>query len=232
MAYRLIDDSPAFGPLEPVRKPALGRHRARRLMLLILASVAIVCAWRVSASRVVELGDDPHLFHAQVAAHWQSGDVLLLIRHAERCDRSEHLCAGDPTGITVQGSEAAGQVGEGLRQLGLSRAQMVSSEALRTRQTAEAIAGHSVPTADWASECGSDFSRAALAHKRPGENLVVVTHSGCIDRFERTAGIAGGGRSSEYTEALFVELDGVHPAQILGSVASAQWQGQALGPQR
>ena len=232
MAYLLIDDSPAVGPLDPVRKCAPARHRARWLMLLVAASVAIVCVWLASAARVVELGGDPRLFHAQVAAHWQSGDVLLLIRHAERCDRSEHLCAGTPTGITVPGSDAAGQVGEGLRQLGLSRAQMFSSEAVRTRQTAEAIAGHSVPTADWASDCDSDFSRAAVAHKRPGENLVVITHSGCIDHFERTAGIAGGGRTSEYTEALFVAVDGVHPARILGSVAPAQWQGLALEPQR
>ena len=181
---------------------------------------------------MVELGDDPRLFHSQVAAQWQRGDVLLLIRHAERCDRSAHLCAGHPTGITVPGSDAAGRVGDGLRTLGLSRAQIVSSEALRTRQTAEAIAGHTVPTADWASDCDSDFSRAAMTHKRPGENLVVVTHSGCIDHFERSAGIAGGGRSSEYTAALFVAVDGVHPARILGSVAPAQWQGLALESQR
>ncbi|MHC8406814.1 lipopolysaccharide core heptose(II)-phosphate phosphatase PmrG [Pseudomonas sp. TMB3-21] len=231
MAYMLIEDSPAIGPLEPVQKTTPARHPARWLMLLA-ASIAIVCAWLASASRVVELGGDPRLFHDQVAAHWQSGDVLLLIRHAERCDRSGHICAGEPTGITVKGSDAAAQVGEGLRKLGLSRAQTVSSEAVRTRQTAEAIAGHKVPTADWASECDRDFSRAAVAHKHPGENLVVVTHSGCIDHFEREAGIAGGGRSSEFTEAVFVAVDGVHPARILGSVASAQWQSLAQEPQR
>lgn len=232
MASILIDDSLAIGPLDPVRKSPPVRHRARWLALLVLASVAIVCAWLASATRVVELGGDPRLFHAQVAAHWQRGDVLLLIRHAERCDRSEHRCAGDPTGITVQGSAAAGWVAEGLGKLGLSRAQLVSSEAVRTRQTAEVLAGHSVPTADWASNCDSDFSRAAMAHKRPGENLVVVTHSGCIDHFERTAGIAAGERSSDYTEALFVAVDGVHPARILGSVGAAQWQGLAQEAQR
>lgn len=232
MAYILIDDSLTAGPCEPVRTPAAARHRTVWLMLLVVASVTIVGAWLASASRVVDLGSDPRLFHAQIAARWQRGDVLLLIRHAERCDRSEHLCAGNPAGITFHGSDAAGRVGQGLRTLGLSRAQMVASETVRTRQTAEVIAGHSVLTADWASVCDSEFSRAAMAHKRPGENLVVVTHSGCIDHFERTAGIVGGGRDSDYTEALFVAVDGVNPPRILGSVAPGQWQGLALEPQR
>lgn len=223
MAYILIDDSLPSGPL----LPAPVRRRVRWAMLLVIASAAAVAVWFASASRVVELGSDPSLFQTQVAAHWRSGDVLLLIRHAERCDRSEHLCAGDHAGITLQGSDAAGQVSEGLRQLGLNRLQIVSSEALRTRQTAEVIAGHPVPTADWAGDCDTGFSQAALAHKRPGENLAVVTHSGCIDHFERTAGIAAGERSSAYTEALFIAVDGVHSPRILGSVAPSQWQSLA-----
>jgi phosphohistidine phosphatase SixA len=232
MAYILIDDSLTVGPRGPARKRTLARHPAVWLTLLMVASVAIVGAWRASTSRVVRLGGDPRLFHAQVAARWHSGNVLLLIRHAERCDRSRHPCAGDTAGITVPGSEAAKRVGEGLSKLGLGRAQIVSSAAVRTRQTAEGVAGHAVPVADWAGDCAQDFSRAAISHKRPGENLVVITHSGCIDHFERTAGIAGGERSSEYTEALFVAVDGVHPARLLGSVTSAQWQGLALEPQR
>ncbi len=33
---------------------------------------------------------------------------------------------------------------------------------------------------------------AVQAHKAGGENLILITHSGCIDQFERKVGVPGG----------------------------------------
>jgi phosphohistidine phosphatase SixA len=100
-------------------------------------------------------------------------------------------CLDDPTGITVAGSEAAGRVGQGLRQLGLAGADVFSSPKLRTRQTAHFLLGQDAATQDWLETCDKQFADEALARKRSGHNLVLVTHNGCIDHFARQQRVAG-----------------------------------------
>lgn len=114
-----------------------------------------------------------------------------MIRHAERCDSAPGPCLDDPTGITVAGSQAAMRVGQGLQQLGLGTADQYSSPKLRTRQTAHFILGQAVPSEDWLENCDSQFPAEALARKRPGHNLVLVTHNGCIDHFQRQLHVLG-----------------------------------------
>ena len=62
-----------------------------------------------------------------------------------------------------------------------------------------------------------------LAHKKAHENLVLITHSGCIDQFQRKLGVRAGQRDSAYTQAFFVKVDGKQAPRILGSLDAMDW---------
>ena len=109
-------------------------------------------------------------------------------------------------------------------QLGLNNADMLSSPKLRTRQTAHFILGQAVASEDWLEGCDNQFASEALSRKRPGHNLVLVTHNGCIDHFARQQNVTGGERQSGYASALFVSVDGIGKARILGRLNEPDWQ--------
>ncbi|MEX5571645.1 histidine phosphatase family protein [Pseudomonas lijiangensis] len=191
--------------------------------LLLLALLSAVFVWMLSATRIVDLGVDDNMSKSGLYGLWAKGDVVVMIRHAERCDRSHNACMDSSDGITVVGSQAAMKVGDGLQQLGLEKARIITSPLTRTRQTADLISGGSAQTQRWVEECDSGFKEALLAHKKPGENLVVITHSGCIDHFERKMGVRGGQRGSAYTQAFFVRVDGRHAPKMLGALGAEYW---------
>ena len=41
------------------------------------------------------------LIDSGLSEHWESGNVIFLIRHEERCDRSNNPCLGPDEGITA-----------------------------------------------------------------------------------------------------------------------------------
>ena len=172
----------------------------------------------------MSLGSEQQMLDSGVYADWTRGKVIVLIRHAERCDRSDNPCLGDPSGITIEGSQAAIAVGNGLQGLGLDNAEVLTSPEYRTRQTAHFIFGKEVASRDWIGECDRDFARTALHSKQPGVNLVLVTHSGCIDHVERQLKVPGGERSSEYASALFVSMNSDGKARILGQLNANEWR--------
>ena len=172
----------------------------------------------------MSLGSEQQLLDSGVYADWAKGKVIVLIRHAERCDRSDNPCLGDPSGITIEGSKAAVDVGTGLQHLGLDNSEILTSPEYRTRQTAHFIFGKEIASRDWIGECDHDFPHAALQSKRPGVTLVLVTHSGCIDHVERQLKVPGGERSSEYASALFVSMNRDGKARILGQMNANEWR--------
>lgn len=45
---------------------------------------------------------------------WRDGDVIVLVRHEERCDRSTNPCLGPVEGLTINGSQQAGKLAKPL----------------------------------------------------------------------------------------------------------------------
>lgn len=191
------------------------------VMVVVLAAVA---AWLVTATHVIDLNRASSSISMQLLETWSRGEAVVLIRHAERCDRSGAACLGPADGITVDGSRAASVVGIGLNQLGLDKARILASPLTRTRQTAAFIAGREVETQSWLEDCDRDFHDKALGLKRAHENLVLITHSGCIDHFERQMGLAAGSRSSSYAQAFFIQVNGSGEARIMGALSAGDWK--------
>ncbi|RMN76753.1 hypothetical protein ALQ53_04112, partial [Pseudomonas cannabina] len=75
-------------------------HRRFKLHQNIVSiSVAVtlmaICAWfftAFSSVHVVNLGAGNNLKVSGLRDQWLRGDVVVMIRHAERCDRSTNPC--------------------------------------------------------------------------------------------------------------------------------------------
>lgn len=216
----LNNDSSILGPV--FRPPRLA---FRHLLLIVISLVlGMLVFWYLTATPIVDLGTGDNLINSELKERWMQGGVVVMVRHAERCDRSGNACLDDAEGITIKGRDAALAVGAGLRKLGLEKTRIITSPSIRTRQTANFMYGRSVMTEDWVSDCDTNFEDVVLANKRANENLILVTHSGCIDQFERKMGVRAGGRFSAYAETLFVRLDGKHKPRIIGSLNATKWK--------
>ncbi len=229
MVHTLIND--AILP----RKPFWTSQVHNRPLVRLASSVATVAlvafsGWFFTSTSLADLGMTGDRGKAELSRRWAQGDMVVLIRHAERCDRSGNPCMANLDGITKNGANAALAVGTGLQRLGLQHARIIASPLTRTQQTADLISARAVPAQAWVSECNSGFKDAVLANKKPQENLVLITHSGCIDQFERKMGVRSADRDSEYTQAFFVQVDGRHAPKILGSLDSAHWQNLTTEP--
>lgn len=222
----MLHDAVLDQTLTPARP---GRRRRLRsatflLGLCTLLALAVSSLWLFRGLAIVDLGSERQMRNSGVYADWAKGEVIVLVRHAERCDRSRNPCLDDPQGITQAGSQAAAQVGEGLQRLGLEHADILASPLTRTQQTAHFMFGKLAASEDWLQQCNKGFADNALARKAAERNLVLVTHSGCIDQLERQLNVPGGERSSAYAEAVFVSVGASGKPRILGRMNAPEWR--------
>jgi phosphohistidine phosphatase SixA len=189
------------------------------VVLVIIAGVTGFAFWPRSPVNVVTAGAATK---ADLLQRWQAGEVVALVRHTERCDRSTNPCLGPADGITQAGSVAAAAVGQGFLRLGLSQTNVLSSPVTRTVQTSHYMLGKDAMTQEWLSICGKTLRNDVVAHKVAHRNLVLVTHSGCIHEFEAQTGFKHV-KKSEYGSSLFVSISADGKLQVLGIVNANDW---------
>ncbi|QTD36086.1 histidine phosphatase family protein [Pseudomonas fluorescens] len=207
---------------------AAGKQRRRSrpgklLTMLGSALVVVLVSGFVWWPRTpVDLGHAGKTARAEWAQAWQAGEVVALVRHTERCDRSDNACLGPADGITRVGTAAAAKVGQGFVTLGMQHAQVLSSPLTRTTQTAHFMFGQDADTQDWLATCGPTLRDEVVAHKIAQRNLVLVTHSGCISDFEKQTGFPHAA-SAEYGSTLFVRINEKKQLKVLGVMNSDAW---------
>ncbi|WP_455926000.1 lipopolysaccharide core heptose(II)-phosphate phosphatase PmrG [Pseudomonas putida] len=199
------------------------RRRTLAIALAAVAASASLTGWALHPTGPADLSDGKTMRHSGLKAAWQAGNVAVLVRHGERCDRSDGACLGDADGITLDGSRVASDVGNDLQAMGMTQAQVLTSPLTRTRQTAMFMFGAAATPQNWLADCRKTILSDVVAHKQPGHNLVLVTHSECINALEKQAGIRGGSGPG-YASALFVTVDPITGAShVLGAVNPSQW---------
>jgi len=172
-------------------------------LLVVLLSVA--------AYSIVKKPTLMNFAHGTVAdisnlkAAWAKGDLIVFVRHAERCDQSTADCLGLKDGITVRGSEAARGVGKEYQLLGLESTDVFASPLPRTSQTATFMFDRPVATQTWLADCRATLLINSIKHKVAGRNLILVTHSDCIREVEKGMKVVLPGKPA-YTSSLFVSL--------------------------
>lgn len=206
------------------------RHKPARLALFIVGTLLVTAVTAISL-RPVPLSDlaQGHQLHkVNFFPLWEKGDLVVLMRHAERCDRSTNPCLAQPDGITVTGKRVADQLGQALHQLGLGQATLYNSPMRRTEQTSAYAFNRTTPGQDWLINCRNSMLDDVLKHKLDGHNLVLVTHSECIVELEKSLNISAP-RLPDYASSLIVSVNpDDHRAKVLGYIDAADW-GRVLG---
>ncbi|AYG44973.1 histidine phosphatase family protein [Pseudomonas sp. Leaf58] len=220
MLQGVIDKYPALRLFQATRQPSRSMLVTALCMLLALV---VTAAWAHSCTAVPTLGPPNFLQSSGLYADWSNGSVIVVLRHAERCDRSGGACLGDPTGITVAGSQVAADVGRGLQRLGLEKTDVWASPEVRTQQTAHALFGKTIATQNWLNQCDDQFAKNAFALKRSGHNLLLVSHSGCMEQLELALEVPSSAISNNYASALFITLGSDGKAKLLGQMAASEW---------
>lgn len=169
---------------------------------------------------VENLDSHKKLIDAGLSEHWKSGNVILLIRHEERCDRSNIPCLAPDEGITAFGSERAKETGIRLKaHFEFDDAVISTSPMTRTVQTSDFMIGKASLLSDREAICGNDIVDKLLEHKHSGRNLIVMTHNTCMKDLIRSSGHRHSW-SPEYGSLLFSKTTSKNEIQIVGTLNS------------
>ena len=204
--------------------------------------------WRVSASvftllLIVSIGffrqPDPFTHISErssieafnLSSHWAQGNVVALIRHAERCDHSDHQCLDGDTGITSLGKDIAIGMGDNFEHV-LTKDHTVfyNSPLKRTYQTAQFMFDGSSISQEWLHDnCKERFLEEIFEHKNEGINMVLVTHSTCINNLHtlnnKNLVTIDAGTDKNYAVTVFLAVSKTdQKAYVLGYSYANDWE--------
>lgn len=192
------------------------------------AAAAVVLTSQLLADpKPVDLSENPFALTTNLLAEWQDGDLIVLVRHLERCSRVDAACLGEPTGITQRSTAAGLELREQFLGLGLAATDIYSSPLVRTSQTRSLLFPESTANEDFLYQCKENFVQDALAKKVPGRNLVLVTHSSCMDEANESLNYAE--VDYEYGASVFINVESPTEQQILGFIDADDWS-RTLNP--
>lgn len=198
----------------------------RRLSMLLLAVAAPVAlaAFVLLPPAMPDLAESPAEQRQFLQESWASGDSIVVVRHLERCDRANVPCLVDKDGLTARSVSVAEELSDDFFQLGLHQADIYNSPLARTDQTADLLFSSLSSDQQWLYECRKEDTllRDALAYKKPGRNLVLITHSSCIARFEDALGFSSD--TPEYGASIFLSAEPRRKdVMLLGFVDVDDW---------
>jgi phosphohistidine phosphatase SixA len=203
----------------------LSRFAPWRNAAVILASALLAVPLTVLLLRPAAV---PDLAHGNVAgaralqAGWARGDLIVLVRHVERCDHSSAACLSGNDGITDRSRSVAVSVGAQFEQLGLDKADIYNSPLIRTAQTAGYMFNKVGVGEDWLINCKGTMLRDALAHKVAGRNLILVTHSECMAQLEKDLKLPSA--TLGYGASLFLSAEKPQTPRMLGFIEASDWR--------
>lgn len=202
------------------RRPRLKRLKRLCLGLAVVGVLLASSQWWPVSPTNLSVGN--RLLTSGVLASWRDGNLIVLVRHEERCDRSENPCFGPADGLTIHGTEQAEKTGQAFKTLGMEGSDVLSSPTTRTAQTSLFMFGKTLLSPGPLAICGDAMGEEMLTHKLPGRNLVLITHSACINDFEQALGYPHA-VAAEYGSALFVEVLGNGKFKAVGMMNSEDW---------
>lgn len=203
----------------------LSRWARYRNTAVVLASALLVVPLTAFLLRPAAVQD---LAHGNVpgaralAAGWARGDMIVLVRHVERCDHSTAACLSGNDGITDRSRSVAVGVGAQFDRLGLDKADIYNSPVIRTAQTAGYMFNKVGVGEDWLINCRGTMLRDALAHKVAGHNLILVTHSECMSQLEKDLKLPAS--TLGYGASLFISAETPQAPRMLGFIEASDWR--------
>ena len=150
------------------------------ILILLVTTIATYLAFQVTQVESLLIKGSKGLFDLE--AHWAKGNVALLVRHTERCDRSGSPCFDGTDGITVLGKAEAIKIGKALGKLLKQEADIYNSPLKRTQQTANFMFPGKSVDKEWLRDgCEENLLDDIFKYKKEAKNLILVTHNKCIE---------------------------------------------------
>ncbi|WP_085728029.1 histidine phosphatase family protein [Pseudomonas sp. R37(2017)] len=202
----------------------LNRFARYRNALVVLASTLLVIPLTVFLLRPATA---PDLAHGNASGAqalltgWAKGDLIVLVRHVERCDHSSAPCLIGNDGITERSRSVATSVGAHFQSLGLDKTDIYNSPILRAAQTANFMFNKVGTGEFWLISCKGTMLRDALAHKVVGRNLILVTHSECMAQLEKDLDLPTS--TLGYGASLFISVETPQAPRMLGFIEASDW---------
>lgn len=163
-------------------------------LLVMFVSVSIIYIVRAPA----------RLNMKDVAEINQKHPIIFLIRHGERCDRSQKVCLSEHEGITVDGANKAQQYGDKFRKM-FPFYSLYSTNTLRTMQTANFFSGGKTAAIPDISTCDDDAVNNILKISKSDHVTVIFTHNHCLSRIAKK--MNGWRFKPDYMDALVLHLE-------------------------
>ena len=201
----------------------LKRLKKYRLPVLGIGVIGLLLTgFLLWPSSPLDLGVGNRLVTSGVLASWRQGDLVVLVRHEERCDRSTNPCFGPASGLTIQGTQRATELGKAFDSLGMEATDVLSSPTTRTAQTSLFMFGKTELSPGPLAICGDAMAEEILSHKQPSRNLMLITHSACMSDFQTSLGFPHAA-AAEYGSALFVKVLPNGKLEAMGTLRIQQW---------
>jgi len=210
-----------FGVKCSIDLSALARFRNTWVVLAALVLVIPLTLWLLAPAAIPDLAHGNVAGAQALATGWVKGEMIVLVRHGERCDHSKAVCLSGNDGITDRSRSVAVAVGARYEQLGLNNADIYNSPMVRTVQTAGYMFNRAAVGEDWLISCKGRMLQEALAHKVPGRNLILVTHSECMTQLQKDLRLPTDIQG--YGAALFITADNTQAPQMLGVIEASDW---------
>ncbi|MFZ6047555.1 hypothetical protein ACFW0H_15725 [Pseudomonas sp. CR3202] len=204
---------------------SLALLKKRELFLLVVSiyTTAVAAQGFLYERKIPDLARADQDKRGELLRHWQQGDLVVLVRHVERCDHSEAPCLDVEDGITSRAVAVAAELGGDFKALGLELTDVYTSPVTRAMQTSAYMFNSKVPQQDWLSNCKEAFHDEIVRHKKPHRNLVLVTHSECMNNLQDSLALPAY-RTPHYGESLFLTLaDSTTNLKVMGSLRAPDW---------
>jgi hypothetical protein len=209
-----------FGVKRSISLSGLARYRNTWVVLGASLLVIPLTLWLLAPAAVPDLAHGNVSGDRALATGWAKGDMIVLVRHVERCDHSPAPCLSGDDGITDRSRSVAVDVGAQFEHLGLNNADIYNSPMLRTVQTTGYMFNRAA-SEDWLISCKGHILQEALAHKLPGRNLILVTHSECMAELEKDLNTPVS--DPGYGSSLFVSVANKADPRVLGFIEASDW---------
>ncbi|MHC8365147.1 lipopolysaccharide core heptose(II)-phosphate phosphatase PmrG [Pseudomonas sp. ZT5P21] len=211
-----------FGVTRSIDLSRFARYRNTAVVLASVLLMIPLAVWLLRPAAVPDLAHGNVAGAQALSSGWARGDIIVLVRHVERCDHSKAACLVGNDGITDRSRSVAVSVGAQFEQLGLDNADIYNSPMMRTAQTASYMFNKVGVNEDWLISCKGTMLRDALAHKVVGRNLILVTHSECMAQIEKDLKLPTA--TLGYGASLFVSAATPKAPQMLGFIEASDWR--------
>ena len=144
-------------------------NKRKWLVIAVALSVIALAVIVFESPAIADLSEENRHEVPTLKAQWQKGEVIVLVRHLERCDKADSPCLTGTEGITARSVDKGQALSEDFYRLGLLNSDVYNSPLDRTAQTESIVFGDRGFDRDWLFNVKSLSSGTLWQTSRPAK---------------------------------------------------------------